>query len=43
MKRNGLSEADPDVPAKLAERCLEWGEEAEDAVRTSLPVGGDLG
>ena len=28
-KRNGSSEADPDVPAKLAEQRLERGEEAE--------------
>jgi hypothetical protein len=28
-KRNGLSEADLDVPAKLLEQRLEWGEEAE--------------
>ena len=28
-KRNGLSEADSDVPAKLADQRLERGEEAE--------------
>jgi hypothetical protein len=28
-RRNGLSEADPHVPAKLAEQRLHWGEEAE--------------
>src|SRR4051794_32315143 len=41
-KRNGLSEADPDVPAKLLEQGLERGEEAEALPRRQVVGENDL-
>ena len=41
-KRNELSEADPDVPAKLAEQRLEWSEEGEALPRRQVMGEDDL-
>ena len=41
-RRNGLSEADPHVPAKLAEQRLERGEEAEALPRRQVVGEDDL-
>ena len=41
-RRNGLSEADLDVPAKLPEQRLERGEEAEALPRRQVVAEDDL-
>ena len=41
-KRNGLSEADLDVPAKLLEQRLERGQEAEALPRREIVAEHDL-
>ena len=41
-KRNGLSEADLDVSAKLREQCLQRGEKAEALLRRQVVSEDDL-